>query len=176
MVMLRSLSAWAGRWATISVIVVWCLICSYALLVALIRPDELTMRRRAMESPGAAPNVALAVEKISVGAWNRYNRTSLIAGIVLAVIEVARLAAGAGPIAAVYLTGALVMAAILAVKLRVDAALSTRAGSSADSARGFAADGTQANADLDRTHALVERLSVLLLLIAVLLALLPVLR
>lgn len=54
-VMLRSLSAWAGRWATISVIAVWCLISSYGLLVALIRPDELTMRRRAMEFPGIAP-------------------------------------------------------------------------------------------------------------------------
>ncbi|MFF0613622.1 hypothetical protein ACFYUD_33660 [Nocardia tengchongensis] len=54
-VMLRSLSAWAGRWATISVLVVWCLFCSYVLLFALIRPDELTIRRRAMEFPDIAP-------------------------------------------------------------------------------------------------------------------------
>lgn len=54
-VILRSLYAWAGHWATISVIVVWCLICSYALLVALIKPDELTLRRRAMEFPDIAP-------------------------------------------------------------------------------------------------------------------------
>ncbi|MGW4121875.1 M48 family metalloprotease [Nocardia sp. NPDC004711] len=54
-VMLWSLTAWAGRWATISVIVVWCLIWCYALVVELIRPDELTMRRRAAEFPDIAP-------------------------------------------------------------------------------------------------------------------------
>lgn len=141
------------------------------IMVAGVRPLLL-----AAQSPGTAPSIALAVEKISVGAWNRYNRASLIASIVLAVIEVARLAAGTGTMAAVYLVGALAMAAILTIKLRVDAALAARAASGANSARGTSADGTQANTDLDRTHALVERLSVPLLLIAVLLALLPVLR
>ncbi|MFE3195422.1 hypothetical protein ACFXHA_40915 [Nocardia sp. NPDC059240] len=141
------------------------------IMVAGVRPLLL-----AAQSPGSAPNTALAVEKISVGAWNRYNRASLIASVILAVIEVVRLVTGTGAIAVVYLIGALTMAAILTVKLRVDAALATRAASGADSARGISGDGTHANVDLDRTHALVERLSVPLLVIAVLLALFPVLR
>ncbi|MFJ9371498.1 hypothetical protein ACIRRA_44870 [Nocardia sp. NPDC101769] len=141
------------------------------IMVAGVRPLLL-----AAQSPGTAPNVALAVEKISVGAWTRYNRASLIASIGLAVIEVVRLVSGTGPVAAVYFAGALVMAAILTVKLRVDTVLAARAASGADSVRGSSSGGTHTNVDLDRTHALVERLSAPLLLIAVLLALLPVLR
>ncbi|AYF78210.1 hypothetical protein D7D52_35180 [Nocardia yunnanensis] len=128
------------------------------------------------QTPGTAPDIALAVEKISVGAWTRYNRASLIASIALVVIDVTRLASGACAVAAVYLVGALVMATILTVKLRVDATLAARIAGGADSVRGAATDGSRRNADLERTHALVERLSVPLLLIAVLLALLPVLH
>ncbi|MFE3189854.1 hypothetical protein ACFXHA_12650 [Nocardia sp. NPDC059240] len=141
------------------------------IMVAGVRPLLL-----AAQSPGTAPNIALAAERISVGAWTRYNRASLIASIVLAAVEVARLASGAGPIAAVYLAGAVVMAAILTVKLRVDAVLAMRVAGGADSVRSGPKGGTSINSDLDRTHRLVERLSAPLLLIAVLLALIPVLR
>ncbi|MEV0103231.1 hypothetical protein, partial [Nocardia sp. NPDC050789] len=54
-VILRSLSAWAGSWATISAIVVWSLIGIYALLIALFTPDELTIRRRASQFPDITP-------------------------------------------------------------------------------------------------------------------------
>ncbi|WP_433567191.1 hypothetical protein ACQP1O_19575 [Nocardia sp. CA-151230] len=95
-VMLQSLSAWAGRWATISVIVVWCLIWSYALLVELIRPDELTMRRRAMEFPDIAPYPSVRVEP-SILLWEASwhvmgaaGRSGGVAGEVTSVERVAR--------------------------------------------------------------------------------------
>ncbi|MFE3224005.1 M48 family metalloprotease [Nocardia sp. NPDC059228] len=54
-VMLWSLTAWAGRWATTSVVVVWCLIWCYALVVELIMPDELTIWRHVVAFPDTVP-------------------------------------------------------------------------------------------------------------------------
>lgn len=121
----------------------------------------------AAQSPGSDPVVATAVEKISVGAWNRYNRLALIAALLLAATEFTRLVTG-GRFAALYLSGGLVVAALLAVKLRVDASLAARSRSGADATRGGA------GSDLDRTHKIVELLSAPILVIASVLMLLPI--
>ncbi|MEU7279643.1 hypothetical protein AB0A69_12790 [Streptomyces sp. NPDC045431] len=121
----------------------------------------------AAQRPGGDPAVASAAEQISVGAWTRYNRLALIAALALAATESARLLAG-GRLAVLYLCGGLVMTALLAVKLRVDATLAARARSGADARRG----GT--GTDLDRLHRIVELLSAPILIIAAALLLLPV--
>ncbi|MEU1210529.1 M48 family metalloprotease [Nocardia sp. NPDC005825] len=88
-VILRSLSAWAGSWATISAIVVWSLIGIYALLIALFTPDELTIRRRASQFPDITPYPPERVEA-SILLWAASGDVMNAAGRPCGVEEIVR--------------------------------------------------------------------------------------